>query len=99
MCGRFVQLPIVDFGQPGLADLAPGLAEIQPSYNLAPTQRASAILDGGEGRQVTRLAWGLLPFWAKGSTINTRIEAVATKPTRCRLSAQEGRQDCPDWRL
>lgn len=104
MCGRFVQLPVVDFGQPGLADLAPGLAEIQPSYNLAPTQRASIILDRGEGRQVTRLAWGLLPFWAKakglqGSTINARIETVATKPTRCRPSTQEGRQDCPDWRL
>ncbi len=39
MCGRFVQLPVIDFGQPGLADLAPGLAEIQPSYNLAPTRR------------------------------------------------------------
>ncbi len=85
MCGRFVQLPVIDFGKPGLADLAPGLAEIQPSYNLAPTLRASVILDRGEGRQVTRLAWGLLPFWAKakglqGSTINARIETVATKP-------------------
>nr|WP_313520902.1 SOS response-associated peptidase [Stenotrophomonas pavanii] len=85
MCGRFVQLPVIDFGQPGLADLAPGLSEIQPSYNLAPTQRASVILDRGEGRRVTRLAWGLLPFWAKakglqGSTINARIETVATKP-------------------
>lgn|GEM_PF-1429474 len=33
---------------------------------------------------MTRLAWGLLPFWAKakglqGSTINARIETVATK--------------------
>ncbi len=84
MCGRFVQLPVVDFGLPGLADLAPGLAEIQPSFNLAPTQRASVILDRGEGRQITRLAWGLLPFWAKakglqGKTINARIETVAEK--------------------
>lgn len=85
MCGRFVQRPIIDFGLPGWADLAPGLAEIPPSYNLAPTQRASVILDRGEGRQVTRMAWGLLPFWAKakglqGSTINARIESVSTKP-------------------
>ncbi|EKT4088247.1 SOS response-associated peptidase [Stenotrophomonas maltophilia] len=85
MCGRFVQLPIVEFGLPGLADLAPGLAEIQSSFNLAPTQRAAIILDRGEGRQVTRMAWGLLPFWVKvkalqGSTINARIETVATKP-------------------
>lgn len=55
-CGRFVQLPVVDFGQPGLAGLAPGLTEIQPTFNLAPTQRASVILDRGEGRQVTRMA-------------------------------------------
>jgi len=85
MCGRFVQLPVVDFGLPGLSDLTSGLAEIQPSFNLAPTQRAAVILDQGEGRKVTRLAWGLLPFWAKakglqGSTINARIESVATKP-------------------
>jgi putative SOS response-associated peptidase YedK len=43
------------------------------------------ILDRGEGRQVIRLARGLLPFWAKakglqGSTINARIETAATKP-------------------
>jgi len=60
------------------------LASIEPSYNLAPTQRASVILDRGEGRQVNRLAWGLLPFWAKakalqGKTINARIETVAEK--------------------
>ncbi len=44
MCGRFVQLPVIDFGQPGLADLAPGLAEIQPSHNLMPTRRCSRAL-------------------------------------------------------
>lgn len=85
MCGRFVQRPVLEFGLPSLVDLAPALAEIRPSYNLAPTQRASVILDRGTGRQVSRLAWGLLPFWAKakglqGSTINARIETVATKP-------------------
>lgn len=75
----------MDLGQPGWADLALSLAEIHPSFNLAPTQRAAVILDRGEGRQVTRMAWGLLPFWTKakglqGSTINARIETVATKP-------------------
>lgn len=84
MCGRFVQLPVLDFGVAPLVDLAPALAEIPPSYNLAPTQRASVILDRGTGRQVSRLAWGLLPSWAKarslqGSTFNARIETVATK--------------------
>lgn len=84
MCGRFVQRPILDFGLPSLVDLAPALAEIPASYNLAPTQRAAVILDRGTGRQVSRLAWGLLPSWEKakslqGSTFNARIETVATK--------------------
>lgn len=61
MCGRLVQRPILDFGLPSLVDLAPALAEILPSYNLAPTRRAPAILGRGTGRQVSRIAWGLLP--------------------------------------
>jgi len=85
MCGRFVQKPIFGPDQVGLPDLAQALLELPASYNVAPTQRASVILDRGEGRQLTRMAWGLLPFWAKakrlqGSTINARIETVATKP-------------------
>ena len=85
MCGRFIQQPVFDAAPLGMPDLAPALADVPHSYNLAPTQRASVILDRGTGRQVSRLAWGLLPFWAKakslqGSTINARIETVATKP-------------------
>jgi len=85
MCDRFVQAPIFKPDQLGLPGLEQDLLELPPIYNLAPTQRASLILDRGTGRQVTRLAWGLLPFCAKakglqGSTINARIETVATKP-------------------
>lgn len=98
MCGRFVQRPLLDFGLPSLVDLAPALAKIPPSYNLAPTQRTSVILDRGTGRQVSRLAWGLLPRWAKNrklqsATINALIETVVTRSTfraafkvrRCRV--------------
>ena len=85
MCGRFVQTPIRNADTLGFPQLVGDLMSIPESYNLAPTQRASVILDRGTGLQVTRLAWGLLPFWAKakklqGSTINARIETVATKP-------------------
>lgn len=85
MCGRFVQIPIRDAASLGFPQLVGDLLSMPASYNLAPTQRASVLLDRGEGLQVERLAWGLLPFWAKakslqGSTINARIETVATKP-------------------
>lgn len=85
MCGRFVQTPIRDTTAIGFPQLVGDLLSMPASYNLAPTQRASVVLDRGTGLQLTRLHWGLLPFWAKakalqGSTINARIETVATKP-------------------
>ena len=85
MCGRFVQTPIRDAAGLGFPQLVGDLLSLPASYNLAPTQRAAVVLDRGEGLQVQRLAWGLLPFWAtakglQGSTINARIETVATKP-------------------
>lgn len=85
MCGRFVQTPIKAQGSFAYPELVGDLLAMPSSYNLAPTQRASVLLDRGTGLQLTRLSWGLLPFWAKarslqGSTINARIETVATKP-------------------
>lgn len=85
MCGRFVQTPIRDAASLGFPQLVGDLLSMPASYNLAPTQHASVVLDRGDGLQLQRLAWGLLPFWAKdkkrqGSTINARIETVATKP-------------------
>lgn len=85
MCGRFVQTPIRDAASLGFPRLVGDLLSIPASYNLAPTQLGSVVLNRGDGLQVQRLAWGLLPFWAttkslQGSTINARIETVATKP-------------------
>ena len=85
MCGRFVQTPIRDAASLGFPQLVGDLLSMPASYNLAPTQRAAVVLDRGDGLQLQRLAWGLLPFWAKakklqGSTINARIETVAAKP-------------------
>ena len=55
------------------------------SYNIAPTQRVPVvrIRDGERVGEV--LPWGFIPFFARGippkaSTINARIETVATKP-------------------
>ena len=68
-----------------MVDLKHDLSEVPASFNLAATQLAAAILDRRTGRQMSRMAWGLLPHWAKaqglwGYTINARIETVATKP-------------------
>ena len=83
MCGRFA------FYSPSEAAAALfGVAkspEVQPRYNIAPTQDVAAIRNGDEGRELALLRWGLVPFWAKDPSIghrmiNARAETVAEKP-------------------
>lgn len=87
MCGRFtVQLTggqiheLYDVPQPELP------LELPLRYNGAPTQEFAACrLDEDGRRAVTRLRWGLVPFWAKDAgmgarLINARAETVSDKP-------------------
>ena len=83
MCGRFA------FWSPAEAaaalfgvDHAP---EVEARYNIAPTQFIAAVREGGNGRELRMLRWGLVPFWAKDPSIgnrmiNARAETVAKKP-------------------
>lgn len=85
MCGRFVQLPLFDKTQASWPDLADELAGVTAKYNLAPTQRVAVVLGDGEKLELRKPRWGLIPPWVnaiKGSysTINARVETVATKP-------------------
>jgi len=89
VCGRFA------FYSPSEATAALfGVAqsiEVEPRYNIAPTQYIAAIRDGeGDGdeqqREIVMLRWGLVPFWAKDPAIgnrmiNARAETVAEKPS------------------
>jgi putative SOS response-associated peptidase YedK len=86
MCGRFVRhsdlrliektfnIDEIDAGIDGRA-----------AYNIAPTQPVLAVIRNG-GNRLTRLYWGLVPFWAKDRSIgqrmiNARLETVAEKPS------------------
>ena len=84
MCGRFA------FYSPheavtrlfGVAE-AP---EIEPRYNIAPTQFVAAVRQTGGPREVAMLYWGLVPSWAKEKSIgarmiNARSETLAEKPS------------------
>ncbi len=56
-----------------------------PNYNIAPTQEISTIIQEDNKNKLTKLHWGLVPFWAKDKStgskmINARIETVAEKP-------------------
>jgi putative SOS response-associated peptidase YedK len=86
MCGRFA------FYSPGEATAAlfgvSGALPVEARYNIAPTQYIAAIRedDDEDGRELTMLRWGLVPFWAKDPSIgnrmiNARAETVAEKPS------------------
>ena len=85
MCGRFA------FYSPSEAAAAlfgvSASVEVQPRFNIAPTQFIAAIRNGEDtGRELVMLRWGLVPFWAKDPSIgnrmiNARAETVAEKPS------------------
>lgn len=85
MCGRFTlrtpaNLIIEQFGARLESDSP---TRWKPRYNVAPTQECPVLR--GPDRQLDKLRWGLVPFWAQdlragARMINARSETVATKP-------------------
>ena len=83
MCGRFTQRKSAKALEEHFGAEVP---EIQPSFNIAPTQNVLAIRGGDGGRDASWLKWGLVPAWAKDTSmgarlINARSETVTEKPS------------------
>jgi putative SOS response-associated peptidase YedK len=83
MCGRYTLIRLADF-----TDMFPWIrspeTDVPPRYNIAPTQLIAAVPNDGEN-QVEFFHWGLIPSWAKDSSIgsrliNARAETISTKP-------------------
>lgn len=63
-----------------------GDAPFEPSWNVAPTDPVTVVLQRDDGRAVERHRWGLVPPWAKAvkegaRNINARAEGIAESPT------------------
>jgi len=83
MCGRYSFNLTAQIIQDSLGINVPKQLEI--NFNLAPTQKAYAIL-GESPNCLVQLSWGLIPSWSKtpklnGKLINTRIETIQDKPS------------------
>lgn len=84
MCGRYsLTTPLEALRRVFSFEGSPNL---QPRYNIAPTQSAPVIRRHPDGRLLYHeLRWGLVPSWSKDMTgaarmINARSETVAEKP-------------------
>lgn len=85
MCGRYSQVYKMEQVAQQLQIPIEGLAEVDPNYNVAPTQEALVILNESP-QQLQALRWGLVPYWAKdiqqgARLINARRESIITKPS------------------
>jgi putative SOS response-associated peptidase YedK len=81
MCGRFSLSGDVDFYAEyfGAADFA--TEGLDPSWNVAPTDRVYVVAEREETRSLGMMKWGLVPHWARDSksiNINARVETVGT---------------------
>ena len=59
---------------------------LQPRFNVAPTQAAPVVRKTGGKKNMDMLRWGLIPPWSKdvsiaSKLINARGETVAEKPS------------------
>lgn len=83
MCGRFAL-----YADPNLIKSKLNLDEpvdVEPRYNIAPSENICVIVDDENKRVARYFHWGLIPFWAKDkkigySMINARAETISDKP-------------------
>ncbi len=85
MCGRFVLYSSLEEIREAFG-IQQVRWEVQPSYNIAPTQEVAVVVQKEEGATLTKMRWGLIPSWAKdpaigSKMINARAETLSEKPS------------------
>jgi putative SOS response-associated peptidase YedK len=85
MCGRFVGFrSLHELKKTFPIDKA--ACDVTENYNVAPSQQVLAIIRYEKENWLEKLYWGLVPFWAKDTSIgnkliNARAETIASKPS------------------
>ncbi|WP_442599722.1 SOS response-associated peptidase [Neobacillus sp. D3-1R] len=87
MCGRFTLTATIEQLLDRF-DIEHFLNEedYSPNYNIAPSQSVLAVINNGTENKMGFLRWGLIPPWAKDSSIgykmiNARSETLMEKPS------------------
>ena len=84
MCGRYSLATDIEALEDRFAFQGEGLPR-QARFNIAPTQEVLTVTRDGSLNRAQSMKWGLIPFWAKDSSIgnrmiNARAETIETKP-------------------
>jgi len=84
MCGRFARK--TDPKRLAKEFKVAEAPQAEANYNVAPTQNILAVRGAADGREMIFLKWGLVPSWAKDTSIgakliNARSETVEEKPS------------------
>ena len=84
MCGRYsLQTPLEELAE--LFSARVRTDETGPRYNVAPTEAIPVLRALPDGREITRIRWGLVPAWSRDPAavpliINARAESLERKP-------------------
>ena len=84
MCGRYsLSTPLDDLVE--VFDVPPVTFAHGPRFNIAPTQQAPVVAADRQGTRMGLMRWGLVPSWAKGASIGSRMinaqaETIRSKP-------------------
>ena len=87
MCGRFThRYTWADIHR--LYRLTSPASNVQPSYNVCPTDTVNVVTSFQDTHILQPMRWGLIPRWwskplkdlVRLSTFNARVETVTTKP-------------------
>ena len=83
MCGRFT-LTVDPEELRDRFDLV-SVPDLEPRYNIAPTQEIVVVRSTGTANEMAVLRWGLVPSWADSAEgpplINARAESIFRKPS------------------
>jgi putative SOS response-associated peptidase YedK len=71
MCGRYSLIADISGLQERFDFDGSELTHV-PRYNIAPTQMALAVTNGGV-RRGSYMRWGLVPSWAKSASVGSRM--------------------------
>jgi putative SOS response-associated peptidase YedK len=86
MCGRFLLYSSIETLERSFGlDLQGKRPNLEPRWNIAPTQDVAVVGTKDDRRGLATMHWGLVPSWAEDRTIaakmiNARGESVHTKP-------------------